>query len=39
MKKSSLGAVAAVTAAALTAVALVRGLLPDVRRYLRISRM
>ncbi|MFB7028489.1 MULTISPECIES: DUF6893 family small protein [unclassified Streptomyces] len=38
MKKNALGVVAAVTAA-LTVVAVLRGVLPDVRRYLRISRM
>ncbi|MFB7374403.1 MULTISPECIES: DUF6893 family small protein [unclassified Streptomyces] len=38
MHKSVLGATAAVTAA-LAVVAVVVGVLPDLRRYLRISRM
>lgn len=39
MKKNAIGATVAVTVAALTAVALLRSIFPDVRRYLHISRM
>jgi hypothetical protein len=38
MQKSVLGATAALTAA-LAVVAVVAGVLPDLKRYLRISRM
>ncbi|MEV4946992.1 hypothetical protein [Streptomyces sp. NPDC053755] len=37
--KNVIGTAAAVGTAALAVVAVVRGVLPDVRRYLRMSRM
>ncbi|MFG3343876.1 DUF6893 family small protein [Streptomyces sp. NPDC048018] len=39
MSKNVIGTTVVTLTAALAAVALVKGVLPDLRRYLRISRM